>query len=134
MSGPPVVAIINTSDDLVELLKMKIEAAGFVVTTVHVSDIRAAQFDAESFLRLHDPKVIVYDVVAPYDRSWRFLDHLRTSPGFEHRRFVLTSMNPARVHDLVKTDETVYEVVGQDEDIAMVVQAVKEAARARPTR
>lgn len=134
MPGPPVVAIINTSDDLVEMLKLNIEATGFVVVTVHISEIREAHFDVETWLKVHDPKVVIYDVAAPYDRSWRFLDHIRTSPAFAGRHFVLTSPNAGRVYDVVKTEETVYEVVGQAEDIRVIVQAVKEASRARPTR
>ena len=134
MPGPPVVAIINTSDDLVELLKVNIEAAGLVVVTIHVSEIREANFDVDTWLKVHDPRVVVYDVAAPFDRSWRFLEHLRNSPAFAGRRFVLTSPNVARVHEVVKTDETVYEVVGQAEDLHQIVQAVREASKARPTR
>jgi hypothetical protein len=134
VAGPPVVAIINTSDDLVELLKVNIEATGYLVVTVHISEIRSAHFDVETWLKVNDPKVVVYDVAAPYDKSWRFLDHLRSSPAFAGRHFVLTSPNVARVHQVVKTEETVYEVVGQAEDLERVVQAVKEATRARPVR
>lgn len=134
MAGPAVVAIVNTSDDLVELLKVNIEAAGLVVVTIHIAEIREASFDVETWLKVHDPKVVVYDVAPPFDRSWRFLDHLRASPAFEGRRFVLTSPNVARVHQVVKTDETVYEVVGQAEDLHQIVQAVREATKARPTR
>jgi hypothetical protein len=131
---PPVVAVINTSDDLVELLKVNIEAAGFLVVTIQISEIRGAKFDVETWLKVHDPRVVVYDVAAPYDKSWRFLDHLRTSPAFAGRHFVLTSPNVARVHDVVKTEDTVYEVVGQSDDLLRIVQAVKEASRARPVR
>jgi hypothetical protein len=134
MTGPPVVAIINTSDDLVELLKVNIESAGLVVVTIHIAEIRAANFDVDTWLKVHDPRVVVYDVAPPFDKSWRFLDHLRNSPAFVGRRFVLTSPNVTRVHEVVKTDETVYEVVGQEEDIHEIVQAVREASKARPTR
>jgi hypothetical protein len=134
MPAPPVVAIVNTSDDLVELLKVNIEAAGLVVITVNISEIRDAHFDVETWLKVHDPRVVIYDVVAPYDRSWRFLDHLRQSPAFAGRHFVLTSPNPARLLDVIKTEDTVYEIAGQPEDIAAIVQAAREAAKARPTR
>ena len=134
MTGPPVVAIINTSDDLVELLKVSIESAGLLVVTIHVSEIRTATFDVDTWLKLHDPRVVVYDVAPPFDKSWRFLEHLRNSPAFAGRRFVLTSPNAARVHEVVKTDETVYEVVGQTDDLHQIVQAVREAVKARPTR
>jgi len=134
MAGPPVVAIINTSDDLIELLKVNIEAAGLLAMTIHVSEIRTATFDVDTWLKVHDPRVVVYDVAPPFEKSWRFLDHLRSSPAFAGRHFVLTAPNVARVHEVVKTEETVYEVVGQADDIDAVVQAVREAAKARPIR
>jgi len=41
VSRLPVVAIINTNPDLVELLKVRIEAAGLVTLVIHIADIRA---------------------------------------------------------------------------------------------
>ena len=134
MTPPPVVAVVNTSDDLVEMIKHALETAGFVVVVTHVRDIRSVQFDADAFLRTHDPKVIVFDVAAPFDKSWRFLEHIRSSAGFSGRHFVLTSQNLRAVREMVGTDETVYEVLGREADILEVVQAVKEASRARATR
>jgi hypothetical protein len=130
--APPVVAIVNTNPDLVELLKAKIEAAGFIVLVLHVIDIRQG-LDIENTLKQHDPIVVVYDVVAPYERSWRFLEHLRQATSFAGRQFVLTSPNVRNLQKLVGTDEKVYEVLGGD-DLDGIVQAVREASRARPTR
>ena len=132
MTGPIVVAIVNTNPDLVELLKARIEAAGFIALILHVADIRTG-LDIETTLTQHDPRVIVYDVVPPYDRSWRFLEHLRGSTAFAGRQFVLTSPNVGQLRGLVGMDETVYEIVGGG-DINGIVQAVREASRARPTR
>jgi len=132
MTGPQVVAIVNTNPDLVELLKARIEAAGFIVLILHVADIRTG-LDIETTLKEHDPRVIVYDVVPPYDRSWRFLEHLRSGTSFAGRQFVITSPNVAQLRKLVSMDETIYEIVGGT-DIDGIVQAVREASRARPTR
>ena len=135
MADPPtVVAVINTNPDLVRLLRMNIERAGFVVFVIHIEDIKLGSADVDSLLRQHDPRVVVYDVAPPYDMNWRFLDHLRTSTGFTGRHFVLTSVNAERLQEIVGAEESVYEVVGLDEDIGQVVRAVKEASRARPTR
>ena len=49
-------------------------------------------------------------------------------------QFVLTSVNCAHVEGLVGKDEHVYEVVGKPHDLDLIVRAVKEAMRARPTR
>jgi CheY-like chemotaxis protein len=132
--SPTVVAIVNTNPDLVNVLQLAIEQAGFVVFKVHIEDIKSGMADVDSLLEQHDPKVIVYDVAPPYDMNWRFLDHLRASTGFKGRRFVLTSVNARRLHEVVGKDETVYEIVGLPRDIGDVVRAVKEASRARATR
>jgi CheY-like chemotaxis protein len=132
MTGPPVVAIVNTNPDMVELLKARIEQAGFIVLVLHVAAIRQG-LDIENTIKQHDPRVVVYDVVAPYERSWRFLEHLRTTTSFAGRQFVLTSPNVAQLKRLVKVDEMIYEIVGGT-DIDGIVQAVREASRARPTR
>ena len=132
--APTVVAIVNTNPDLVRILRMSLEKAGYVVFVLHIEDIKMGAADVDSFLRQHDPKVIVYDVVPPYEMNWRFLDHLRSATGFEGRQFVLTSVNVRRVREIVGTDETVYEVAGEPDDVAAVIRAVKEASRARATR
>ena len=127
----PVVAVVNTNPDLVELLKARIEAAGFVVLVIHIAEIRAG-LDIGAVFAQHDPKVIVYDVVPPYERNWRFLQHLRET-AFNGRQFVLTSPNEKALTKLVGRDEKVYEILSYGEDIDAIVQAVREAARARAT-
>jgi CheY-like chemotaxis protein len=132
--APVVVAIVNTNPDLVRILRMALEKAGFVVFEIHIEDIKLGAANVDSFLTQHNPKVIVYDLAPPYDMNWRFLDHLRTATGFKGRRFVLTSVNVAYAEEVVGKDESVYEVLGEEKDTAEVVRAVKEASRARPTR
>ena len=132
MTKQPVVAVINTNPDLVELLKARIEAAGFVALVMHVAEIRAG-LDVEAVMTQHDPLVVVYDVVSPFERNWRFLEHLRAT-SLSGRRFVLTTPNATALRDLVGKDETIYEIIDDREDIDAIVQAVREASRARPTR
>jgi len=132
MPDVPVVAVVNTNPDVVELLKARIEAAGFVVLVIHIAEIRA-ELNLSSVLAQHDPTVIVYDIVAPYQRNWRFLEHLRATL-LKGRRFVLTSPNAAAFQRLIGRDESVYEILDDDADVHAIVQAVREAAKARPTR
>jgi hypothetical protein len=130
---PTRVVIINSIPDLVRRLRLGLEEAGFVVFIVHIEDIKQG-LDVRDFLREHDPRVVVYDVPPPYDLNWRTMWHLRSSPDFVGRHFVLTTVNLAALEKAVGKDETVYEVLGEREDIDAVVRAVREAARARPTR
>lgn len=133
-SRPVTVAVVNTNPDIIRLLRVNLERAGFVTFAVHIEDIKTATTNLKSLLQEHDPQVIVYDVAPPYDQNWRFLGHLRRTTEFQGRQFVLVSVNVDAVRAQVGHDESVYEVVGQDADILQVVRAVKEASRARPTR
>jgi DNA-binding NtrC family response regulator len=131
---PPVVAIFNSNDDLVELLRHVLEHAGFVTVTGHIDDVRRGDLDLVNFVEQHAPNVIVYDLVPPYDRSWNYLYVLRDSKPLRGRPFVLTSVNAARAKEVVGQSEMVYEVVGKPLDLDQVVTAVKEASKVRPTR
>ena len=131
---PPVVAIINSTDDVVEMLRMSFEQAGLVVVSAHIDAIKRGATSLATFVSEHDPNVIVYDLVPPYERSWRFVEHLRASEMMAGRRFVITSTNAKLARELSGTTEDVYEIVGKPYDIDQITQAVREAARARPTR
>jgi hypothetical protein len=95
--------------------------------------VRTGQVDLDAFIRVHAPKVIVYDIAPPYERNWAFFQNLRQTV-LKDCRFVLTSVNASQVSRLVARDDRIYEVVGHSEDLDAVVQATREAARARPTR
>jgi response regulator RpfG family c-di-GMP phosphodiesterase len=131
---PDCVAIFNTSDDVVEMLRIVIEQAGFAVVTGHIDEIKKAKIDLQNFVEQHDPKVIVYDVAPPYERTWTFLEHLRSRPPLKGRQFVLTTTNIARVREAVGPAENIYEIVGKPFDLDLIVRAVKEASKARATR
>jgi DNA-binding NtrC family response regulator len=130
-SAPQTVAVFNTSDDIVEMLRIAIEMEGFVVVSLHVDQARRGTVAVIDFVREHDPSVILYDVAPPYEQSWRFLEHLRAGPEMQGRGWVITSTNPQRVHELVNSSETVFEIIGKPYDIGRIVQAVKEAAAER---
>jgi hypothetical protein len=132
-SRPPVVAVINTTPDTVDLLKDAFERAGLLVVSGYTHDIRDGRLDLESFLRTHQPGVIVYDLAPPYDRNWEFLQHLRATVMGGYR-FVLTTANQARVEAIVGRDEKIYEVIGRADDLDAILRATREALRARDTR
>jgi DNA-binding NtrC family response regulator len=128
MARIPVVAIFNSNDDVVEMLRLAIEQRGLIVVSGHIDQIRRGAQRLSDFLDEHNPSVIVYDLVPPYDRSWLFLEHLRESSSMRGRRFVITSTNAARAREIVGTAEHVYEVIGKPFDLDQVVQAVERAA------
>jgi DNA-binding NtrC family response regulator len=132
-SKPPVVAVLNSNDEIVEMLRNILEKAGFIAVTGHIDDVRRGHLDLINFVQQHDPNVIVYDLVPPYERSWNYLDLLRDSEPLKGRPFVLTSVNPDRATEVVGQSEMVYEIVGKPVDLDRIVAAVKEASKVRPT-
>jgi len=134
MDKPPVVAVINSTQDIVDLLRVWIEQAGFVVVSTMTPKIRDGEVDVAEFIGHHDPLVIVYDIAPPYEPNWRLFEHVASLPVAAGRQFVLTSTNPKHVESLGGSHQNVYEIVGKRDDLDRIVQAVKEASRARPTR
>lgn len=130
----PVVAVINSTPDIVDMVRVTLEQAGFVVVTSLTFQIREGQVDVEHFIGQHEPKVIVYDVSPPYEANWALFQHLCRMPVMQGRQFVITSVNAKHVERLAGQHQQVYEIVGKPVDLSQLVQAVKEAARARPTR
>lgn len=126
-SPPPVVAVLNSNDDTVEMLRTLLEMQGMVAVSAHIADLRRGTFDFSGFIAEHDPKVIIYDLPPPYDRSWLFFAHLRAMPSMRGRRFVLTSTNPARVQQVANPDQPVLEIIGKPYDLQVIIDAVKNA-------
>jgi hypothetical protein len=98
-----------------------------VAVTAHISHLRRGQFDFAGFLAEHNPRVVIYDIPPPYDRSWLFFEHLRSLPSMKGRKFVLTSTNPQRVQQIAHPDQPVYEIIGKPYDLQMIIDAVRQA-------
>ena len=129
-----VVAIVNTSPDTIDLLRDALERAGFLVVSCYTHDIREGRIDFDAFMRTHKPSVISYDIAPPYDRNVSLYRHVRGMDVAKDVQFVITATNANHVQKLVGRDQQVYEVVGKEEDLGRIVDAIKQASRARPTR
>ena len=127
MVSPPVVAILNGNDDVVEMLRLVVEQAGLIAVSGHIDKIRRGEMSLPDLVEQHDPQVIIYDLVPPYDRSRRFLDHVRSAPGMTGRQFIITTTNAQRVREIIGDAEHVYEIVGKPFDIQQIADAVLRA-------
>ena len=128
------VAVFNSNQDVVELLRLVLQQAGHRVVTAHIPNIKRGDMDLAEFVQLHDPSVIVYDVPVPYEQNWTFLKLVREAPAMQGRALVLTTTHKANLERLVGPTEAI-EILGKPFDLNQVVEAVGRAAerqRGRP--
>ena len=116
------------------MLRIAIEQAGFVVVSALTFEIREGAVDLEQLIKQHQPRVIVYDIAPPYEANWNLFMHMSALPVMQDRQFVVTSTNAHHVERLAGPQHHIYEILGKPFDLGQIVQAVKEATRARPTR
>lgn len=121
----PVVAVINSSPDVVDMLRIWFEQAGFVVVGAQTWEVRDGEVDIEAFARQHQPRVVIYDLAPPYEPNWRLLQHMRRMPAMKGREFVLTSTNVQQVQRLINPEEPVLEIIGKPYDLDQLLQAVR---------
>ena len=125
----PAVVLFNSSDDLIELLKITLETQGFVVVTGHISALRKGELNLPTLVEQHKPAAVIYDLIPPYDRQWQYLDHLRATSALKNIPFVLTSTNAKAAREIAGRDELVVEVLGRPFDLDELLAAVRRAVR-----
>jgi DNA-binding response OmpR family regulator len=125
---PMVVAIANTHEDIIELLRMVMERAGFVTAGFHLVDIKEGRVDFNDFLAQHDPAAIIFDIPPPYDDYWTVVSTLRLLPSMQGRGVVITSTDKAHLERRVGSTGAV-EIVGKPNDTQDVLEAVKRELR-----
>jgi CheY-like chemotaxis protein len=121
-----VLAVFNTSEDTIDMLRVFFEHKGFVVVAAFTSALRDGKTDLEALMRQHKPAVIVYDIALPYEENWRLFEHIRASPACAGVPFVLTSTNEAQVRK-VAGHVPIFEIVGKPYDLEQLGDLVKRA-------
>ena len=128
---PDVVAICNSSEDTVALIRIMLEQEGFATVELHVDNLKRGKQDLVEFVRQHDPAVFVYDISPPYEQNWNFLKLVQNTEVMRGRGFVLTTTNKRALDELVG-ETGALEIVGKPYDIEEVVTAArKEIAKRR---
>ncbi|MHB8575080.1 MAG: response regulator [Dehalococcoidia bacterium] len=120
------VAIINTSEEVVELIRMVLEEEGFAHVAEAVLTFKRGERDVASFLATHDARVVIWDIALPYAENWAFFSQLQRDAVFRGRGVVVTTTNKRALELFVGPTPTV-ELVGKPFDLGELVQAVRRA-------
>jgi DNA-binding response OmpR family regulator len=129
MANRSTVAIINSSDEIVETLQLILDEEGFHTVGAHVIDFKKGKRDFVIFCQEYNPQIILFDVSPPYEENWTFLQLLRHTKEAAGRQFVITTTNKAVLEKLVgKTDAI--EIVGKPFDMEEIVATVKKKLKA----
>lgn len=124
---PKVVCVFNSTPDIVELLRIVLEQAGFVVVSAYTWDLRDSKVDIDLLVNQHDPDLVIYDIAPPYEENWRLFQHFCRMPVLKGMRFLLTTTNIRHVRNASGTDQEMFEIVGKPYDLGLIVEAVKKA-------
>ena len=114
------------------MVRITFEHAGIVLVGTMTHEIRDGEVDIVTFVRQHQPQVILYDIAPPYEANWLLFQHICTMPELSGRHFILTTTNERQVRELVGSERRILEIVGKPYDLGRLTEAVKEALASRP--
>lgn len=124
----PLIAVMNSSRDLVDLLQTALEDDGFRTVT-NVSTIAAADVEPLAFLREHQPAAVIYSISPPYRESWDILQQVRQQ--WQGGRFLITTTNVGALRGIVGANDAL-ELIGKPFDLDVITQALRRLLAARP--
>lgn len=125
-SDPPIVAILDTSEDIVEMLRAVLEGEGWLVVADYIIHFRRSEKDIVAFLNQHKPRVIVFDIGPPYEANWNYFQAVRGLQETKDCAFVVTSTNKGVLEALVGPTDAI-EFVGKPYDVTELIERVSKA-------
>src|SRR5579871_5504064 len=120
-SSAPLIAVMNSSADLVRLLQTALEDEGFRTVTL-VSTIAGGAAGPLAFLREHEPAAAVYSISPPYRESWEILREVRRHWRDGH--FVVTTTNVGALRACVGPADAI-ELIGKPFDLDEITRALR---------
>ena len=122
------VAILNSSSDTLDLLKVWFESCGMRVHTAAVREFRLRHADIKEWLSGTRPEVVIFDIAPPYDENSAFLQRLRMDGTLVGIPIIVTTTNDRIVRKWVKNaDVPIHEIVGKPYDLEALTGSVVKA-------
>jgi hypothetical protein len=124
---PEVVAILNSNEDLVRLVRETLHDEGYLTMAHHIADLRDGNTDIGRFFEERNPRVVIYDLAPPFTLDWQFLQLLKEHSALMGRRVILTTTNAVALKEVCGVEAL--QIVGTDEDLRRLLSEVKQTAR-----
>jgi len=123
------VAVVNSSEDTVEMLRTLLEREGWEVVTAHVDDIKRGRYDFLQMLEGRDPRVVIWDVSPPYDQNWTFLKLVRSSRAMDERTVIVTTTNKPALERFVGPTDAI-EIFTKPYDVDVLIESMSRLVKA----
>ncbi len=119
----PLIACVNSSEDIVELLADVMKHEGWRAVT-HVSPSKLGPEPTIDFLQQVRPQACIYSVSIPYQESWANFQQVREALPL--CAWVVTTTNKRALDELVGPTNTI-EIIGKPYDLDHLVAVVRRA-------
>jgi DNA-binding response OmpR family regulator len=127
--GMATVAIINSSQDTVEMLRTLLEREGWQTVEGHADEIKRGRIDFLSYLETHDPTVVIWDVAPPYDQNWAFLRLVRSSRAMDGRVVIVTTTNKVALDRFAGGPTDALEIFTKPYDVDILIETITRLLR-----
>lgn len=133
----PLIAIFNTTAEVIDALTYVLEEAGHNVVSAFISDFRRGKRDLIAFMEEHGPDIIIYDLPPPYAEQLAFLRIVRNMEVMKGIRFLFTTTNKRALEQEDGGKLDAHEIIGKPfdlDELLKIVDRAVEAWRKRPAR
>jgi hypothetical protein len=123
----PVVAIINSTVESIDLLTEFLHSEGVATVDAYVIEFKRGMRNFDAFFRDYQPQAVIYDIGIPYIENWTFFnEQVLARDLLPASAFVITTANRTVLEALVGTTQAI-ELIGCPADLDIIAGAVKKA-------
>ena len=127
MNTLPTIFVINTSEDYLDIMRLFLNAEGYVAVPFNITDIKTGVVDIATSIHEMDPKVIVYDIAFPYKENWLQFQNISKLKVCQNREFILTTPNIDALELQISEQVSAYQIVDKEIDLKKIVTHVNRA-------